>query len=450
MQEERFSLGSMFNFIEAKFSTEHRTLKLIAFYFSQFQRCLKGVEKLVCSVADLDNHVPESSYSAKLIVSSLSAEFDSCIKEVCKIENFNRKSVIEPLEGFAQMYDVKHKYFSKKKKEIIGNISDIKNSVESDREKYFKHAKELDLLQSNVKKELKENDLADTGINQTSNIMEEYELAVMDYKRAVTKANESIGTKVKEFEVLAEMMLQYDEERIEILKSLLDKHRKSLEDLGKVFLHSAAAVKGISNIVSSDSDAEFFITTHQNQPFNPLFTPLRYEEYPYRNSQLSALEGQISDTSKEKTVLKDSVQESVDKSVLALINPEVTLSLETKAELLRSMGDPRVGSPLIERLSLVNQPIRVVTEEAFSDMGDIVNCMLNSYRKTQVFNEESLIVVINAANYLYTMSSGKQKYFFSLIASNLMWQDVNVWEGIIQTEIPVSYTHLTLPTICSV
>ena len=57
----------------------------------------------------------------------------------------------------------------------------------------------------------------------------------------------------------------------------------------------------------------------------------------------------------------------------------------------------------------------------------------------------------NGADVYITFRIHPHKRFDRISEFNIQtWQDINFWDLILGTTIPVSYTHLTLPTICSV
>eukprot|EP00826_Nyctotherus_ovalis_P056830 TRINITY_DN7752_c0_g1_i13.p1 TRINITY_DN7752_c0_g1~~TRINITY_DN7752_c0_g1_i13.p1 ORF type:complete len:879 (+),score=227.97 TRINITY_DN7752_c0_g1_i13:690-3326(+) len=438
MEKMQISLGSMIEVIEAKFHIEYKTLKLVESYFYRFQGCLRSIEKFLFSMQELSESVPESSYTTKMTTFSIANKLSGCIKELHEIESFNKMNIINSIKKFAEEYREKHKYFGSKKKEIISELLDVKSTVEKCKKKYFRRAKKVDSPSDSLVggKRKEEADPTDpNAISKRARRMKKLNRAVLKYKKAIIKANERIIARKKEYEFLAEMMLQYDESRSETFKNLLERYQSSLVDLSNVFFHSAAAVQSVTKIENLNNDSEVFVLTHKNQSTNPLFSRLHYEKYPYKGAILELLEDDIVAEKKREEKLEERLQDSLDRAVLSLVNPEISTSIESKIKLMKNMGDIELASLLTERLSSIDDDFPVTSVDAFNNIADIINSSLNSYRKGEEEQEEMLIMIIRASRNLYLEENGDKKYLHSLIASNLIWQSRSIWKSIIQTEI---------------
>lgn len=440
MEKMQISLGSMIEIIEAKFHTEYRTLKLVESYFHRYQGCLRSIEKFLFSMQELSESIPESSYTNKMITSSLANKLSSCIKELHNIEGFNKMNIIGSIKIFAEEYREKHKYFSGKKKEIISELLDLKSAVERYKMKYFRRAKKVDSLNDSLVKGMGKGENTPTRSNASSKrAMEKLNKAVLKYKKAIIKANERIIARKKEYELLAEMMLQYDETRSEVFKDLLGRYQSSLVDLSNVFFHLATAVQGVVKAESMSNDSDVFILTHGNRNTNPLFSRLHYEKYPYKGAVLDFLEDDIvaekEEEKKSEKKSEESLQESLDRVILSLVNPEISISVEARVKLMKNMGDKELTSLLTERLSHVNDDLAVVSADAFNNIADVINSALDFCRKGKEKQKEMLIIILIASRNLYLDENGSMKHLYSLIASNLIWQSESTWRNIIKTEI---------------
>jgi len=416
----------MINVIEAKFHTELKTLKPIRHYFNKFQEYLKSVKKFVSLIEDLNQSVPEYSFNAKLIISSISNEFNKCINQISKIESSTEENIIQPIRRFEQEYSKKRKYFNNKKKEIIGEILNAKSKVEARKNKYFKRAKRVDGFEEYLVEDLKEGKESNMSQKQINRV-KKYHKAVTKYKETLRTSNTIIEEKMGEHKILTAMMLQYDEERVATLKALFRNYKEALNKLEGIFHQLANIIKDIIDVKRID-DADSLINSYNEQSTDSLFLPLEYEKYPYTKNTLGILEDDIKIV-KGHIKQENTLDDIANKVAISLVNPKVKISIGMKADVIKSK------ELLIEKLIYFEEEIEVLSMDSFNNMGDIINCILNEYRKENIFNPWNILVVIDASNKFYFKKKEKKIYLRSLIASNLIWQYKKLWYNIIQNEI---------------
>lgn len=101
-----------------------------------------------------------------------------------------------------------------------------------------------------------------------------------NYQIAVEEANEVIGEKIEEYNMLIEAMLQLEENRINFTKSLLSRNFLNCQTVAKSFVSKLDTISNCIETINNNNELKLFVKNCQNDTLNPLFLTL--ECYLYK------------------------------------------------------------------------------------------------------------------------------------------------------------------------
>ena len=372
-------------------------------------------------------------------MSGIAKEFADYKEQISNVNNTIDRDIIKSLKSFSERFQEKRENFEQKKKDIYEHIKDIKNNVEINKNEYFKHAEIYDNFIQKCKDAtyIEDNEYKKGLILNELN--QEKDEAMLNYKESIKKGNMKIECEIKESEALSEIMLQYDETRIEMFKDILFKYIDFLKDLKKSFSTTLVSIKGIIEHIAPQSDVLVFLSTCKNTAPNPLFEKIPFEEYSYK-SQINDHESFIL-TDKVESI-ENNFTKKINCLMKTLLDDTVILPMEYKISIMKNMKDPEIRQKLCKGLSKIVEPLSVKSTEAFNNIGDIIDAMLTCYVKNNNHNEKNLSIVITAAENIYITIDSKTKFLYSLIAQNVIWQDIDMWENLIEIEIGTKIEYL--------
>eukprot|EP01022_Parablepharisma_sp_SALTPOND_P008125 TRINITY_DN135244_c1_g1_i1.p1 TRINITY_DN135244_c1_g1~~TRINITY_DN135244_c1_g1_i1.p1 ORF type:complete len:959 (-),score=137.76 TRINITY_DN135244_c1_g1_i1:45-2921(-) len=434
-------LGNMFDIINQKLSGESKGLKSMDQFFKESRKLLEHIAKTLSSMQGFHKALPETSYSLKTAASAIANEINEFVTEVTDVKDQIQQDVVEPLQVFKKHFDTNLSAIGKQATALLTELSEARKHAEKAKKVYLGNAEKLEKAQGALKSlvgAMNEGSPVQALKDKTTNIIEKkgkMEDSEEEYKKSVANVNKMLDKKMKDYEYLAETMLQLDESRVGLIKSLFEKQVKYMEQIAKKFLNKAVSMQNMIECINAKSDIELFTSENENSALNPLFIPLECEQYEYKDPSVRIIEGvPVKDKETEESKAMELLRLDFEQAMITLTDGK-PLSVEQKTTLIEHLHKIEGREVFAELLSNITQPLSIVSVESLKSMGEIVNYLLNTYFMDRVYDDEILLIVINASRNIYCKVENKKQFLYSLISHNPIWQSMDRWRELINISI---------------
>jgi len=440
------NLASMFDTICNKVTNEMKGIKTMEQYFKDSRKFIEQTTKSILALSGFHKNLPETSYSFKTASEAIGKELELFSSEILNSKSQIEQDIIEPLEVFKEHFEKNCSKLSKQGINIISELSESRKQAEKEHKNYLSSAEKLEKTQlalqnvvDSIKNENSPTHYSSALKEKTQNVIEKKTKHDQDqekYKNSVSESNKTLELKMKEYDTLGETLLQLDESRVGLMKSLLTKHVKYMEQIAQSFISKITNMKNIIECINAQSDTELFVSENENLALNPLFIPLEYEPYAYKNPEIEAV-GPVPAKLKgppEESKGNDVIRLAFEEAIICITDAKA-LTIEQRTMLIEYLHKNEGREAFADILSNISRPMCINSIESFRNMSEIVNYLLNTYMMDSVPDDEILTIVINVSRLVYCIVDGKKQFLYSAIYTNSIWQDIARWRELINLAI---------------
>lgn len=268
--------------------------------------------------------------------------------------------------------------------------------------------------------------------NQTLNVKYRAELASQDYKAEVDKMNEYLNLMRTDFKPLLRKVQQAEEQRIEYLKTQMDKFGKQFLSLGMCLVDRVTEAQSSISLINYETDMKIFIDEHRSEAK----CPDRMEYRPYEHSeevikQKAVLIGKINQqkiSNNQQQLVQELKKNEIDPIVLqvylhTLMRGE-PISYEEKSSIISSLHNNQTRDILADFLKEVNAPKHLENVDALKTLGEIIKYSLTAFIHERDENYKIVYAILHSSQPLYFLdASGQRLFLTSLLNDHGIWQE---------------------------
>eukprot|EP00826_Nyctotherus_ovalis_P066378 TRINITY_DN9801_c0_g2_i2.p1 TRINITY_DN9801_c0_g2~~TRINITY_DN9801_c0_g2_i2.p1 ORF type:complete len:455 (-),score=111.37 TRINITY_DN9801_c0_g2_i2:17-1381(-) len=444
-------LENNFEDLCAKLKNEAAGLKALESFLKEFSKLNESYCKSLLSLLSHLRSQPGPVSSISTAINVLSKELEDFAENSINTSKEMSTDITGSLELFKHGFDKRSSKLMKSGNKILAELMEGRNRAADAHNNYTNTAKDLELMQSEFKELLESVKEASASFNvtieqKTNEILDLQELNKRhcgEYKEAVESVNAVVKYKYNKYCDVLEDSVEVEKGRIEFVKEIINRSLENMRHMGRQWLDKVTSVLSVVDYINSESDLKLFIKSLKNVGENLLFTPLKFTEYkplsPPIFTTTSIIEIEDDYFGGEKGSEPGTITVILEETISNLINGKV-LSLTEKAMVIEQLHKPLGKHIFVKTISQIPY-CTFMPYESFKVFGELVKYLLSVIMKEKNCKAEELETVLSVGKAIYTkLASGKIVYLFSELAKHGVWQ----------AHVPVSYTHLTLPTICSV
>ncbi len=280
-------LSHVFDSAYQKLQRESKGLRCFNQYFEDTRRLFETIGRSVSTLAAFSKQLPEGTSSLRTTAQVMTNELMEFEIDVRGCVKRMQQEVVEPFAEFREHFEDRASGVARQGAAVLDELEEARKRVDKLRRIYMRSAAKLEKAQTvlrSIVDEAKEGS-GQTIKDRTNKVLKRQKKTAerkVEYQKAVADSNSLLERKLAQYEDLVDTMLQFDEGRINLLKSLLAKTVAHTEALAKTYATRATSLANVVECVNGQRDLELFVSECDGSPLNELFIPLEFEQYEYK------------------------------------------------------------------------------------------------------------------------------------------------------------------------
>jgi len=418
--------------------------------FLQWKNFFNAISTIFSNTA-ISLSLLQNSYTTPLIQpTNAQIAFHNIKSELKELQNElnNSKQIINEenitqIDYFLQHYEAHQAAVNASGKSLLTSINEINSQAEQLKQNYWSAEQALE----NAMIERKSKEII-SELTKTLNSSKQA------YKTYIETANAKIKEKHIIYESLINAIFDIEEQKIGLLKVILQKQVKLMEHLGRVLIDKATAMASITSFINYESefellqnDCKFISTEGKKAVFLPLEFCIYKSQKNTENIQAQpVIEKYFSSTD---NMSEETINKFLIKTIQSIKNSD-PMSLEEKAHVVELLHHKNIRILFADiLLTEFEEQYEIKKINSLKTLGELINSMLTAFVLEKDEDQHILRTVLQISNnafcqvFLLKKSGqtwkkkdyGETVYLWNLLNNHGIWKGIEIWDMLLDREI---------------